>query len=350
VGNSRPLQKHDIQIDTILARDLVEYALSVAAGKEAGVIPIDRSRAQKWVKNPFAMPDSPLLLISRDSLGKCTGYLGLMPGTVLLQGEIHDIAWTTTGYVKRSSNTIGASDALCGRARELYSTIVAAGNSVAAVRFFRRIGWQEVISNDIYEAGSRRLRLVSMVSQLAAPLLPRIGELQFYPSPESKAFARRDFTRNHHYYFPSSQTVIEWMLSDPWFPRNPEPTQAEKKYLFGDTWDSISYHVYEGSDAGMIVSIAKKSEIRMKVLDFFSRNDRARSQLLRTAICVGKEIEADDLLVPKNLLVDQGIMGAASKIFKPFPQSYFFASNDQLFIDSIKNLRYSTVDGDTRFW
>jgi hypothetical protein len=324
------MSKPAIRIDAISVQDLTAFAQHTQG--EPGIVPITLRRALSHAANPHARPEEVALLAAYKG-ERCIGFLGLMAGALLVNGEARRMHWFSSWYVDPEDATSGAGAMLLMRAIGLKYDLAVTGTSREADDMYRatrftEIGplkYEEVFldaldplgfpffafgkwlerrgkSADAWYAIARAVKPVlhpvikKAVYYLCKPLLDSrttVATMDEFQAPTTRASGTR-FYRNPE--------TVNWMLQHPWFTEN--ESEAVDGYYFGDYRPTFRYRVYRFERGGecigmMVVSASKKNgQTTVKLLDHWYADDDAASNIVQQTIAFAGIHGADRILLP----------------------------------------------------
>ena len=100
------------------------------------VVPITKHRALSQIRNPRARPNDVVLLVAYND-ERVVGYIGVLPDSVFVSGEMRRIGWLTAWWANPDSKFAGIGLVLMAKALKIYGgAIGASGFSDAAKKVY----------------------------------------------------------------------------------------------------------------------------------------------------------------------------------------------------------------------
>ena len=352
----------DIRIEAIRVRDLQDFTRRAVENLRGDqTIPLTPQRALAYAANPCASETDIGLLVAYCQ-DKCAGYLGIMPGRLLVDDALYPVYWFSTWFVPPEFRSTGVAVRLLSRALTLDYDLAVTGTSQQADRVYRALGFREV-----GPLRFKRLRLPgnALLKRYAYGVL-----LRPYRSA-LKEIATRQVARLSEGFHPPltvdkgnpcfyrDVSVVNWMLEHPWIletARNPGPVSS---YAFSDRRDRFRYVAMEihGARADdlkgyLVLSIStERSRTIVKVLDFHIATDADLGFVFPLAVLKASLQGADQIDLPREVC-DSARPGALTRLLlRSEERACFLRPRDARspLATAQENVRLSYCDGDMAF-
>ncbi len=169
------MSEHNLEIRCIRVGELDAFARQVLETIDpAEVVPISRSRSHAYATNPNAHPDDMGLIVAYED-ERCVGFLGMIPGSVQVDGELEPMYWLSSWYVAPEARHTGAGAMLILRALALRRPIVVTGFSEEAARVYEGLRFVPLGPLRYVQADFKPVNVLGMPLRLVRKLLGRLG-------------------------------------------------------------------------------------------------------------------------------------------------------------------------------
>lgn len=377
------MSKPAIRIEAVPVDDLEGFAQR--AQRDPGILPITPRRARAHAANPNAEKDEIALLVAYDG-DRCIGYLGIMAGVLLANGEVQRMHWFSSWYVDPLHAKSGAGTMLLMRAIGLKYDLAVTGTSPEADEMYRAMRFKEIgplkydevfldvldplgfpffaIGKWLEKRGKTPAipyRIANALRPIMQPTLKRIAYALARPktglvtaSSRSAAF---DWPLNSDSppHFHRDTSTVRWTIDHPWFTEDESDTIDG--YYFGDFRPLFRYHVVnlerdkEVVGSAVISASRKAGRTTVKVLDHWITHDEARATMVAHVLEIASNHNADRILFPGEFGVDLRRITLLGRITFTRTRNYFCRprKKDSVLTPILDQIELQFTDGDCAF-
>lgn len=329
-----------VRIESICVRQIERFARETLSRLQPDeVVPVGQVRGKAYAANPLAA-DSDVGLLVAYSGTRCVGYLGIMPGQVMIDGTPQKLHWFSSWYVDPNARQSGAGILLLMKALSLDYDFAVTGTSRDADEVYQALHFTEIKpltywtmfidTVDVVSTSAafatrvfRRLRLPKQLPQAVGKGSKRL----LYPPLKRAAYAvlssqaasrlagvtvteMRDVrssnlgnvaTQAPHFH--RGPEVVQWMLDYPWFTERKE--EATPRYYFHehrDTWRHVALRIESprlSSPVLAALSLSRKDGlVIVKLLDHTCTTSAERDLVCDVVIRRAAEYRADRIVFP----------------------------------------------------
>jgi ribosomal protein S18 acetylase RimI-like enzyme len=207
----------------------------------ARVAPISLARAESQSKNPQADPGDAALVVAFIK-GRCIGYMGLVPGTLVFRGGTKKMAWMSTFFMDPEQRGKGHGNRVVSEIQQLGVDLVANGMTRSVEGLYRGAGFKHLGELSYYRLN---LEDPAILKKAVAPLRSR--ETSFLAKPVDRLSEKtgRQASTGHTGYFLRDARTINWMLANPWLMSREAAGPDVSNYFFSRVRDRFEYKALE---------------------------------------------------------------------------------------------------------
>ncbi|MEE9392472.1 MAG: hypothetical protein V3W41_08200 [Planctomycetota bacterium] len=376
------------RVECIHVKNLVAFADEASRGGDKwSVVPISRTRARAWACNPDAVPDDIVLIVGFVD-ERCAGYLGLLPGRVLVNGQTERVFWLSTFYVGPDSRKTGLAGMLLMRAIGLRLTLAACESSEEAQAVYRALRFQElgplpysVIDFTKWNVLGIPLRMVRKAlrkpgkrnSWLDFPIdvFCRVTKLVSFPFllKQLGNDARREWSevsslpdwpdhqssRSEKCVFVRDSNTIRWMLEHHWV--TTERAKDTPGYYFSDFRDTFEYRIFRSETSNshsecVLLWLTTRDRLRdIHILDCDLSSPGSAAAVARLALEVARNERADRVYLPAEFAEPLLNSRLFRRTLRMITRPYFIrvSSKDSRVSASLEEVELHYCDGDVPF-
>jgi hypothetical protein len=332
-----------VRIESIRVREIERFARETLGRLEPDeVVPVGQVRAKAYAANPLADDNDVGLLVAYSGT-RCIGYLGIMPGRVMIDGTVHKLHWFSSWYVDPNTRQSGAGILLLMKALSLDYDFAVTGTSRDADEVYQALHFTEIKPLTYWTMFIDSVDVVSTASAFGVRVFRRLGlpkqlpqavgrgsKRLLYPPLKRAAYAMlsaqassrlagvtvtelRDVrastlgtTSTSAPHFHRGPEVVQWMLDYPWFTERKE--DATPRYYFHeyrDTWRHVALRIESPrltSPVLAALSLSRKDGlVILKLLDHTCTTDAERDLLCDVVIRRAAEYRADRIVLPDTV-------------------------------------------------
>jgi GNAT superfamily N-acetyltransferase len=189
----------------ITVEELNDFYSEISAHlEEYRIAPINEERVRSLSHNPYADPGDIALLVAYID-GKCIGYLGFLPGRLMVEGVVTKVFWPSTVFVSSEYRGFGLAKLFFSRTFELPYDFILTGMVSGTEKIYIRMGIPQmgVLKWSVLER--RRtvwMQISATIRRLEISLGLRISAL--LPEPNGSQVRHAVLTNPKRFRFPES--------------------------------------------------------------------------------------------------------------------------------------------------